>query len=99
MEYGLELLRLAGSLALVLGLFLACMYALKRWGVRVRRPSPDQLMEIVAKQSFGPRHHLMLIRVPGQQSVLVGISPQNMSLMPVTTDSPEKTVPQTVENS
>ncbi len=100
MEFGLELLRLAGSLALVLGLFFACMYALRRWGYRGKKPSSQPLMEIVAKQSFGPRHHLMLVRVPGEQDVLVGISPQNMSIMTITRpDARTPAVPDSAEKS
>jgi flagellar biosynthetic protein FliO len=81
MEFGMQLLRLAGSLALVLGIFFALIYALKRWGSRMGKPSAQPLLEVLSRQSFGPRHHLILVRVPGERNVLVGISPQNMSLM------------------
>ncbi|MGC9196524.1 MAG: FliO/MopB family protein [Syntrophobacteraceae bacterium] len=73
-------LRTFGALALVVGLFLAIAYALKRWGNLSRRPV-SQTMEVVSRQSFGPRHHLIMVKVCGQRNVLVGISPQNMSLL------------------
>jgi len=99
MEFGLELLRLAGSLALVLGLFFACMYALRRWGYRGKRPSAQPLMEVLAKQSFGPRHHLILVKVPGERDVLVGISPQNMSILSLSVpDGHGRAAPGTEEN-
>lgn len=81
MDFSIQLIKVAGSLALVLGLFLALMYGLKRWGRLARKSSPQPSMEVVSKHSFGPRHHLLLVRVPGGQQVLVGISPQNMSLL------------------
>ena len=84
MEFGMQLLRLAGSLALVLAILFASLYALKRWGRRLGKPAAQPLLEILSKQSFGPRHHLILVRVPGEQNVLVGIAPQNMSLLAMT---------------
>lgn len=69
-----------GALGLVVGLFLAVAYALKRWGNLSGRPL-SQKMEVVSRQSFGPRHHLVMVKVCGQRNVLVGISPQNMSLL------------------
>lgn len=82
MEFGMQLLRLAGSLALVLALLYAVLFALKRWGgARFKKTGAQPLIEVLSKQSFGPRHHLLLVKVPGEQSVLVGISPQSMSLL------------------
>ncbi len=91
MDFALQLIKVAGSLALVLGLFFALMYGLKRWGGVVRKSSIQPSMEIVSKQSFGPRHHLLLVKVPGGRNVLVGISPQNMSIanVPEPAESPE----------
>ncbi len=89
MDFALQLLKVAGSLALVLGLFFAIIHGLKRWGGMVRKSSIQPSMEVVSKQSFGPRHHLLLVKIPGGQKVLVGISPQNMSLanLPETADT------------
>ena len=74
------MLKTLGALALVLGLFLALIYALGRWGKLSGRPF-SQTMEVLSRQSFGPRHHLILVKVSGERNVLVGISPQNMSLL------------------
>ena len=81
MESGLLLLKTAGALVLVLGFFFAFIYFLRRWGNLGKRPSSQSVMEVLSKQSFGPRHHLILIKVTGERNVLVGISPQNMSLL------------------
>lgn len=70
-----------GSLALVLALFLVVAYGLKKWGPAMRRSTPQPAMEVISKHSFGPRHHLMLVKIPGGQNIIVGISPQNMSLL------------------
>jgi len=75
------LLRTAGALALVLGLLFAFIYVLRRWGSAVKRPSPHSVMEVMSKHSFGPRHHLILVKVTEESKVLVGISPQNISLL------------------
>jgi flagellar biogenesis protein FliO len=83
MESGLLLLKTAGALALVLGLLLASLYALKRWGGVVKKPASRSVMEVLQKHSFGPRHHLILVEVAGENKILVGISPQNMSLLPM----------------
>lgn len=80
MTSGLLFLKTIGALALVLGIFLAIAYALKRWGKLAGRPL-SQTMEVLARQSFGPRHHLIMVKISGERNVLVGISPQNMSLL------------------
>jgi len=89
MDFGLQLMRLAGSFALVLALFFALLYGLKRWGPLLRKPVAQPLMEVLSKHSFGPRHHLLLVRVPGGQSVLIGISPQNMTYLTTLRDVPQ----------
>ncbi len=81
METGLLFLKMGGALALVLGALFAFLYVLRRWGDLAKRPASQQMIEILSKQSFGPRHHLILVKVTGERKVLVGISPQNMSLL------------------
>ncbi len=76
-------MKTAGALALVLGFLFALMYVLRRWGNLAKGPSSQSMMEVLSKQSFGPRHHLILVKVAGERNVLVGISPQNMSLLSV----------------
>ena len=88
MESGLLLLKTAGALALVLGMFFAFVYVLRRWGNTAKRPASQTTMEVLSKQSFGPRHHLILVKVTGERKVLVGVSPQNMSLLSVTRAGP-----------
>ncbi|MGC8494230.1 MAG: FliO/MopB family protein [Syntrophobacteraceae bacterium] len=80
MTTGLLFLKTAGALAVVLGLFLTIIYALKRWGNLSGRQT-SQTMEVLGRQSFGPRHHLIMVKICGERNVLVGISPQNMSLL------------------
>ncbi len=83
METGLQFVKMLGALALVLGVLFACLYVLRRWGGLVRKPASQPLMEVLSKQSFGPRHHLILVKITGESKVLVGISPQNMSILHV----------------
>ncbi len=84
MEIGTQLIKLAGSLALVLAAFFVFVYGFKRWGPKIRRPSAQTLLEVMSKQSFGPRHHLLLVKVAGGTNVLIGISPQHMNLLTIT---------------
>ncbi len=77
-------MKTAGALALVLGFLFASIYILKRWGGLAKRSASQSMIEILSKQSFGPRHHLILVKVAGERKVLVGVSPQNMSLLSVT---------------
>ena len=83
MESALQLLKTAGALALVLGILFAAVYILRRWGGLPKRSASQSMIEILSKQSFGPRHHLILVKVTGEQNVLVGVSPQSMNLLPV----------------
>jgi flagellar biosynthetic protein FliO len=92
MDFALQMLRLAGSLALVLAIFFACIYGLKRWGYPLKKPASQALIEVLSKHSFGPRHHLILVKVPGGQSVLIGISPQNMNVLTTIRDIPGSSV-------
>ena len=69
-----------GSLALVLAAFLGLAYGLKRL-LKLHGGPVSQTMEVLSRQSFGPRHHLIMVKVSGERKVLVGISPQNMSLL------------------
>jgi flagellar protein FliO/FliZ len=85
MEAASQLLKTAGALALVLGILFAFIYILRRWGGLAQRSASQSLIEILSKQSFGPRHHLILVKVTGERNVLVGVSPQNMSLLSLTT--------------
>ncbi len=83
MESGFLLLRTAGAFALVLGLLFGCLFLIRRWGNFTQKPASKSAMEVLCKQSFGPKHHLVLVEITGEQKILVGISPQNMSLLPV----------------
>ncbi|MEM5786052.1 MAG: flagellar biosynthetic protein FliO [Syntrophobacteraceae bacterium] len=93
MELATQLIKVGGSLLLVLALFFALIYGLKRWGKLVRKPANQPVLEVLSKHSFGPRHHLMLVRIPGGQNVLVGVSPQNMSLLPAAPTTAEAVPP------
>ncbi len=76
-------MKTAGALALVLGFFFVFIYVLRRWGNTAKRPASQTMMEVLCKHSFGPRHHLILVKVTGERKVLVGVSPQNISLLSV----------------
>lgn len=65
------------SFALVIGLLLALLYALKQW----QRANPfvkgEQRLQIVETLSVGPRQKIAIIRCDDQEFV-VGLSPQGI---------------------
>ena len=89
MNFGFQLLQMAGSLALVLGLLVAALYGLKRWGHWVKRSTgSDAWIDIVAKHPFSPKHYLLVVKVQ-EQLLLLGISPQGMHFLTHLSHPPE----------
>jgi flagellar biogenesis protein FliO len=89
MDFGFELFRLAGSFVLVVALLLLCVYGLKRWGRLIKKPAAQGMLDVVARHSFGPKHHLVLLKVQEQQLVLIGMSPQGMHFLTSVPELPE----------
>lgn len=77
LNFGFQLMQMVASLGLVLGLLALVLYGLRRWGHWVRKTGPDSMIRIEAQHPFGPKHHLLVVRVQ-EQSLLLGISPQGM---------------------
>ncbi len=77
LDMTLQFVRVAGSLALVLALLLGGLYALKRWGHWMKKTGNDGWIQIIAQHSFGPKHHILLVKVE-EEKLLVGVSPQGM---------------------
>lgn len=70
------------SFALVIGLLLACLYALKHLqGQRLlgRKPSRIQILE---SRSIGPRQKLQIVAVDDQQ-LLIAVSPGHVQTLTV----------------
>lgn len=80
LNFGLQFAKMAGGLALVLAALLACVYGLKRTGLWLKRPESDSWISILAQQTIGLKHQLVLLRVQ-DQTLLVGVSPQGINLL------------------
>ena len=77
MDLGLQLARVAGSLVLVVAVLLGALYAVKRWGHWMKKSTGNEWIHVLAQHSFGPKHHLLVVRVQDEK-FLVGVSPQGM---------------------
>jgi flagellar biosynthetic protein FliO len=80
LNFGLQFAKMAGGLAVVLAALLACAYALKRTGLWLRKQESESWLRILAQQTVGLKHQLILLRVH-DQTLLVGISPQGIHLL------------------
>ncbi len=79
-DFSFQLLRMAGSLLLVLAILFACLYALKRWGQWGTAPDAAAWIRVLARQSLGPKHYLLVVRVR-EQVLLLGVSPEGIRLL------------------
>jgi flagellar biosynthetic protein FliO len=99
-SFGFLLWKTGGSLVVVLTLLLAIAYGVKRWGLYARSPA-GSMITILARQTLGPKHNLMLVQVQGEL-LLLAVSPEGIKLLrslekaapptesaPVTKDRPE----------
>ncbi len=80
LNFGLQFAKMAGGLAVVLAALLACAYGLKRTGLWLRKPESESCIHILAQQTIGLKHQLVLLKVH-DQTLLVGISPQGINLL------------------
>lgn len=92
MDMGLQLLRVIGSLALVLIILFAGLFALKRWGHWMKKSTASAWIQILAQHSFGPKHHLLVVKVQ-EEMFLVGVSPQGMHYLSALSGASEVVFP------
>jgi flagellar biosynthetic protein FliO len=87
-SFGLQMLRMAGSLALVLGLMAIALYGIKRLGLRVRKAETNPWIQVLAQYPLGVKHYLLLVKIQ-RQILLLGVSPQGVHLLTLLPESPE----------
>jgi flagellar biosynthetic protein FliO len=80
LNFGLQFAKMAGGLAVVLAALLACAYGLKKTGLWLRKPESESWIHILAQQTIGMKHQVVLLKVR-DQTLLVGISPQGINLL------------------
>jgi flagellar protein FliO/FliZ len=77
---GMDMLRFAGSLVLVVGLLGGLLWGLKRLQSGVRPGGGVRLLQVLEAVSVGPRQKIALVRVGGRD-VLVGVSPTQLTAL------------------
>lgn len=90
-DFGLELIKVLGYLALVLLMLTATVYGLKRFGSWARKSGTSASIEVLAQRPLALKHHLVVVRVQ-EQVFLLGISPQGMHFLSTIHDPPPTTI-------
>lgn len=92
LDFGLQLAKMTGGLAIVLAVLLACVYGLKKTGLWLRPPHPGTLIRILAQQTIGMKHQLVVLAIQ-DQTLLLGVSPQGVTLLTHLQATAEKSLP------
>jgi flagellar protein FliO/FliZ len=77
---GMDLLRMVGSMALVIVVLLAVLWGLKRIQNKMLIASHSGRMQVLETQSIGTRQKIVLVRI-GSQEVLLGITPTQINAL------------------
>ena len=73
-----DVFRMLGSLALVIALLVALLWALRTLQGKMNGHNAGRRLQIIESLSVGPRQKVALIRV-GEREVLIGISPTQIN--------------------
>ena len=79
-DLGVTMLRVSGSLALVLALLFALVALMKRARTHVRRGRTGPALETVDRMDIGARREIRLVRA-GERLLVVGITEERMELL------------------
>jgi flagellar protein FliO/FliZ len=82
----IDLFRILASLVLVFGLLGGLLWALKKMQSRLQRTGPHKRIAIIETLNLAPRQKIALVQV-GQQQVLVGITPTQITALLTVTPS------------
>jgi len=77
---GMDVLRMVGSMALVIAVLLAVLWGLKRIQNKMLIASHGGRMQVLETQSIGTRQKIVLVRI-GSQEVLLGITPTQINAL------------------
>ncbi|MCU0589665.1 MAG: flagellar biosynthetic protein FliO [Syntrophobacteraceae bacterium] len=80
LNFGLQLAKTLGGLAVVLAVLVACTLGLKKTGLWIRRPETEPWIRVLAQRAIGVKHQVVLLKVQ-DRTLLVGVSPQGISLL------------------
>jgi flagellar protein FliO/FliZ len=80
MDFSTLLLRVIGSLGIVLAVLFAGLYAFKKTGYLPANTAAGNRIRLLARQSLGPRHQLVMVEA-ADRLLLLGISPEGIRLL------------------
>lgn len=83
-----SLLKVAGALGLVLGLFLIVAWGLRRGGRTNPPPLPSEVLEVLGRTVLAGRQHVHLIRL-GRKLILVSLTPAGIETLSEVTEPEE----------
>ena len=84
----LDLARMLGSLAIVLGSYFGLVWVLRKLGPTASRGLPSEVVEVLGATPFGPKKHLQVIRL-GSKLLLLINSPEGSQLIGEVSDPEE----------
>lgn len=73
------IIRTIGALAMIIGLILAMLYGLRKWGKRIHGDGLE-MIQVLSTRMILPRRYISLVKVPGR-ILIVGSSDQTMVLL------------------
>lgn len=80
LDFGTLLCRVVGSLAVVLAVLFASLHYLRRMARFRGKIAPGSRIRLLARQSVGPKHHLLMVEA-AEQLLLLGVSPEGIRLL------------------
>jgi len=77
----MTMLRTAGALAMIIGMLLAAVWFLRRFGgARFGSGGMGSMIQVMDTRMIGPRRYVTVLRVGGR-TLAVGVTEQNMTLL------------------
>lgn len=76
----MDVLRMVGSMAVVIALLLAVLWGLKRIQNQMLTAQHNGRMHVLESQSIGTRQKIALVRI-GEHEVLLGITPTHINAL------------------
>ncbi|MBW1980212.1 MAG: flagellar biosynthetic protein FliO [Deltaproteobacteria bacterium] len=73
-------IRMAGGLALVLGLLIVTLYFLKRWWVKLARGSSKSHIQVIDMRLVAPKKSIALVEVAGER-FLLGVGTESINFL------------------
>jgi flagellar biosynthetic protein FliO len=77
---GYLLWKTGGSFLIVLTLLIIVAYGLKRWGMPGSRSTEGDWIRVLARETLGPKHYLVLVQIQ-KSLLLLGVSPEGINLL------------------